>query len=411
MTKGKGNGEKKLNILQVHDHYRIAGGEDQVVRNEGELLREHGHNVYLYSRRNEEIPGMKVWEKVCLPFSAVFSLRTFYEVRKMIREKGIDLVHVHNTLPLISPSVFYAAFAAGVPVVMTVHNFRLLCPNGIFYRNGHVCQECVQKGLWCGIKYGCYRGSRVQTLICALSIKVHRMLGTYKKVHFICLTEFQKEKLLQLKQVDAEKVFVKPNFINWDGEIAAASERKNYVLYAGRLEENKGIKVLLRTYKELAKGNLDDKEKIPKLIICGDGSLKKQCERYVKKHHLENVSLTGEVPNETVKKLMAEAKGIVVPSLWYEGFPMNIAEAYGVRTPVIGSDSGNVGRLITDNVNGWKFETGNAKALAQVILDCDPQKCTFKLPEAVLWTGEGNYGKLIKIYERCMGNVRKAKEK
>lgn len=408
MDKGKYDGEKKLHILQVHDYYRIPGGEDQVVQNEGELLREHGHQVHLYSRRNEELSKMKFWEKACLPFATVFSLRTFREVRRMIREKKIDIVHVHNTLPLISPSVFYGALTAGVPVVMTVHNFRLLCPNGVFYRNGHVCEECVKKGLGCSIKYRCYRGSRAQTLMCVLSMKVHRMLGTYQKIHYICLTEFQKEKLLQAKLADSEKVSVKPNYVNENGEVVDVSKRKNYVLYAGRLEENKGVKVLLRAYRKLEEGNCLEEDKIPSLVICGEGSLKKQCEGYVRKHHLEKVSLAGGIPNESVRKMMAEAKGVIVPSLLYEGFPMNIAEAYHVKTPVIGSDSGNVGKLIIENVNGWKFETGNPKALAKAIMKCGRESCSFDMPEAEEWAGEGNYAKLMEIYGRCMEDVRKA---
>lgn len=411
MEKGKYDGGRKLNILQVHDYYKIPGGEDQVVQNEGELLKEHGHQVYLYSRRNEELSRMKFWEKICLPFTAVFSLRTFRKVRQMIREKEIDIVHVHNTLPLISPSVFYGALTAGVPVVMTVHNFRLLCPNGVFYRDGHVCEECVEKGLHCSVRYGCYRGSRAQTLVCALSMKVHRILGTYRRVHFICLTKFQKEKLLQAKQVDAQKVYVKPNYVNYKGKVVDASRRKNYVLYAGRLEENKGVKVLLRAYRGLAQGNYAERNQIPELIICGEGSLKKQCERYVKKHHLEKVSLPGSVPNDRMKEMMAEAKGIIVPSLLYEGFPMNIAEGYHVKTPVIGSDSGNVGNLIIENVNGWKFETGNPKALAKAILKCEQEICSFDLQEAEEWAEEGNYAKLMEIYGRCMEDVRKAQEK
>jgi len=408
MEKGKYGGGRKLNILQVHDYYRIPGGEEQVLENEGKLLREHGHRVYLYGRRNDELLKMKPWEKACLPFTTIFSLRTFREVRRMIREKKIDMVHVHNTLPLISPSVFYGAFSEGVPVVMTVHNFRLLCPNGVFYRNGHVCEACVKKGLYCSVKYACYRGSRIQTFLCALSIKIHRILRTYKKVYLICLTEFQKEKILKAGGVDPAKVFVKPNYVDYEGEDMQDPQRGNYLLYAGRLEENKGVKVMLRAYRELEKGNYLEKSQIPELVICGDGSMKKQCEGYIRKHHLKKVSLVGRIPNEHVKKMMAEAKGILVPSLLYEGFPMNIAEGYCVKTPVLGSDSGNVGKLIIENVNGWKFETGNPKALVKAILKCCKETCSFDMPEGKEWTKEGNYAGLMKIYGRCMEDVRKA---
>lgn len=401
---------KRLRILQVHNYYRISGGEEQVVKNEREMLKNHGHLVWFYARESEEISRMKIWEKACLPFASVFSMKTYKDVKRLIGENKIQLVHVHNTLPLISPSVFYAAWSCHVPVVMTVHNFRLLCPAGIFYRKGHICEECVEKGLLCSVKHGCYRDSRFQTLICAAGIKLHRMLGTYGKLYYICLTEFGKKKLLQLKEIDEKKVFVKANFMRMTEAVKDVSLRKNRIIYAGRLEENKGIKVLLKAHKKLANDNCLREKEVPGLIICGEGSLQEQCERYVKKHNLNKVTFAGKVDNALVREMMAEAKCVVVPTLLYEGFPMNVVEGYSVRTPVIGSDRGNVGGLIRNNVNGLKFEAGNADALAKAIMACEPENCSFDLPEAEEWTEEGNYRKLMEIYERCMKDVWKNKK-
>lgn len=417
--------ERKLKVLQVHNYYKIAGGEDQVVRNEKKLLEEYGHRVYRYSRHNRELEQMGMVRKLLLPFTTVFSLRTFREVKKIIRDKRIDIVHVHNTLPLISPSVFYAAFARKVPVVMTVHNFRLLCPGAAFYRAGKVCEECIAKsgkGLLCSLKYGCYRNSRLQTLVCVLSMQFHRMLGTYKRVHFICLTEFNKEKLLKWKQISDRQIFVKANYMNRNGEIVNATQREAYFLYAGRLEEEKGVKVLLEAfhilqerYRELATDNhFADRRKpdeVPGLIICGTGSLAAWCEAYIKERHLEHVTLKGGMPPEIVRKLMSRARGVIVPSLWYEGFPMTVAESYAVRTPVIASDLGNLKGLIEENVNGFKFEPGNASALAEAVEKCNPAKLSFDLSDGMEWTKQTNYQKLIKIYEACMGNVWKAEKK
>lgn len=401
---------KRLRILQVHNYYQISGGEEQVVKNEREMLKNHGHLVWFYARESEEISRMKIWEKACLPFASVFSMKTYKDVKRLIGENKIQLVHVHNTLPLISPSVFYAAWSCHVPVVMTVHNFRLLCPAGIFYRKGHICEECVEKGLLCSVKHGCYRDSRFQTLICAAGLKIHRMLGTYGKLYYICLTEFDKEKLLQLKQIDEKKVFVKANFMRVTEAAEDVPPRKNRIIYAGRLEENKGIKVLLKAYKKLADSNHLQEKEVPELIICGEGSLQEQCERYVKKHHLNRVTFAGKVDNALVREIMAEAKCVVVPTLLYEGFGMNVVEGYSVRTPVIGSDRGNVGDLIRNNVNGLKFEAGNADALAKAIMACETENCSFDLPEAEEWTEEGNYRKLMEIYERCMKDVWKNKK-
>ena len=213
-----GDNMKKQNILIVHNYYQIPGGEDTVVANEKKMLKEHGHKVVMYSRNNSELKRMLKLQKLMLPFTTVFNPRTYREVKRLIREEHIDIVHVHNTLNLISPSVYYAAIVMKVPVVQTIHNFRLLCPGATFYRDGHICEDCVKKGLGCAVKYSCYRRSKIQTLACVISTKVHRITGIYGKINYICLTEFNKEKLLQLNRpgkkqiIDPQKVYIKPNF-------------------------------------------------------------------------------------------------------------------------------------------------------------------------------------------------------
>lgn len=406
MNKRNEGKRDKLHILQVHDYYKISGGEDRVVESEGELLKEHGHKVWLYARKNEELSRMNLWKKLCLPFTTVFSLKTYRDVKRLIREKKIDLVHVHNTLPLVSPSVFYAAFASGVPAVMSVHNFRLLCPGALFYRNGKVCEECVERGLLRSVKYGCYRGSRLQTLLCVISMKIHKTAGTYKRIYYICLTEFNKEKLLHLKGIRPERVFVKSNFSGDGKEKVSLKEREDYFLYGGRLEEEKGVKVLLKAFRKLADENL---------VICGEGSLHGWCEDYIKKHSMKNVTLKGSVSGKEMKEYMGRAKAVIVPSLLYEGFPMVMAEAYSAKTPVIGSDKGNVGRLLEESGFGWKFETGNADSLAEAVKRCREGQTDFngdgKRTDIEEWSGEGNYKRLVQIYRRCIRDVRKTKEK
>lgn len=137
---------KQPAVLLVHDYYQVPGGEDVVVANEKHLLETHGHAAALYARRNEEISRMRTLEKIRSALGMFFSIRTYREVRRSIRENRISLVHVHNTLPLIGPAVYYAALREGVPVVQTVHNFRLLCPNALFYRDGHICEDCTKRG-------------------------------------------------------------------------------------------------------------------------------------------------------------------------------------------------------------------------------------------------------------------------
>lgn len=210
-------GNKKT-VLIVHNYYQIPGGEDTVVANEKRLLEEHGHRVYLYTRNNSEINQLSWLRKLCLPFTTIYNPRTARDIRRIIQKEGIDIVHVHNTLNLISPAVYYAAVRCGVPVVQTMHNFRLLCPGATFYRDGHICEDCLHHGLLCAVRHGCYRGSRLQTLICVISSWLHRATGIYGRINYICLTEFNRDKLLSINEargkqmISPDHVFIKPNF-------------------------------------------------------------------------------------------------------------------------------------------------------------------------------------------------------
>ena len=165
--------DRKQKVLIVHNYYQIPGGEDTVVANEKKMLEDHGHEVVLYTRHNSELKTLSKLQKILLPISTVFNFQTYREVKKIIKEQKIEIVHVHNTLNLVSPSVYYAAFACHVPVVQTVHNFRLLCPGATFFRDGHVCEDCLSNGMVCAVKHKCYRGSTVQTLACVLSTWFH----------------------------------------------------------------------------------------------------------------------------------------------------------------------------------------------------------------------------------------------
>jgi glycosyltransferase involved in cell wall biosynthesis len=196
-----------MRVLIVHNYYQISGGEDTVVAGEKHMLEEHGHEVILYSRSNAELKSMSMCQKLLLPFITVFNFRTYRSVKKLIKDRHIEIVHVHNTLSLISPAVYYAARACNVPIVQTIHNFRLLCPGAAFYRNGHICEDCVNHGLWCAVKHRCYRNSSLQTMLCTISTKVHRITGIYKHINYICLTNFNKDKLLKLKQISKDRVF------------------------------------------------------------------------------------------------------------------------------------------------------------------------------------------------------------
>lgn len=383
---------KKEKVLIVHNYYQIPGGEDTVVENEKRLLEENGHEVVLYTRHNSELKTMSKFQKLLLPFSTIFNLRTYREVRKLISEKKIDVIHVHNTLNLISPSVYYAGFSKKIPVVQTVHNFRFLCPGATFFRDGHICEECLDNGLKCAIKYKCYRNSRIQTFACVISTKIHRALRIYGKLNYICLTEFNKDKLLNLKQIKEENIYVKPNYVKISAGSTINHNRKHQIVYAGRLDKLKGVEFLLEAWNELKNSDL-------KLIICGTGPLEDWCKEYIADHKLNNVEMRGFVSNYDVKKILSESEALILPTQWYEGFPMTILEAFSVGTPVLGSDMGNVGKLIRKDVNGRLFSPTDKSQLLDSL-----QKFNIDYDEVFEYfrqnySAYSNYETLKKIYE------------
>lgn len=384
----------KENVLIVHNYYQIPGGEDTVVENEKKMLEENGHKVVLYTRHNSELNSISKMKKLTLPLSTVFNLRTYREVKKLILKEKIDVVHVHNTLNMVSPSAYYAAFVSKIPVVQTIHNFRLICPGATFFRDGKVCEDCLEQGLLCAVKHKCYRGSRVQTLACVISNLFHRLIGTYKKLNYICLTEFNRDKILCLKQIKEDRVYVKPNFVQSEEQIVSYQERKNQMIYVGRLEEIKGVEVLLKAWKVLG----DD---APELLVCGKGPLEAWCKNYIEQNQLLKVKMLGFVPNNQVRELIGKAKALILPTQVYEGFPMTIAEAYACGTPVIGSKLGNTGSLIEEGKSGWKFQHTSENALANAVLTA--MNCTSGIDRSYInkYSKEANYEQLRRIYEKC----------
>lgn len=381
---------KKQNILIVHNYYQIPGGEDTVVANEKKLLEEHGHKVILYSRNNIELNQISKLQKMILPVTTVFNPRTYKEIKKLIEKENIEIVHVHNTLNLISPAVYYAARTMNVPVVQTIHNFRLLCPGATFYRDGHICEDCVEHGLKCAIKHGCYRRSKIQTLACVINTWFHRMTGIYGKINYICLTEFNKRKLLKFKQIKPEKVFVKPNFVESEGSFIQEEDRADQFVFAGRLEKLKGMDILFEAWKRMG-------DTAPKLVVCGTGPMENWCKDFVEQHRV-NIELRGFVPNTEVRKIIANSKALVLPTQCYEGFPMSMVEAFSVGTPVICSNLGNAGSIVEEGVTGCKFRFDSAEDIINAVRRCDGM-CESTMREFNnKYSGIKNYEMMKRIY-------------
>ena len=389
--------KEKYKVLIVHNYYQIPGGEDTVIANEKKMLENHGHEVILYSRNNSEIKELRRVQKLLLPFTMIFNFRTYKDIRSIIKEKSVDIIHVHNTLNLVSPAVYYVARTCKVPVIQTIHNFRLLCPGATFYRNGHICEDCVTHGIGCAVKHRCYRGSKLQTLACVISTKFHRMTGIYGKINYICLTEFNKEKLLQLKQIPSKNIFVKPNFVVSTGSIIPKNQRQNQFVFVGRLDALKGVDILLEAWKRMG-------TEAPKLLICGTGPMEEWCKSYIAENILISVTMKGFVPNTEVREIIANSKALVLPTQWYEGFPMSIAEAFAVGTPVVCSDLGNAGSLVSEGITGAKFTADSPKELVRAVnrlLDYeDIYQSTYGTYKRLYSEGK-NYECLMEVYQKA----------
>ena len=323
-------------VLVVHNEYQIRGGEDTVVDNEVALLRAHGHEVIEYRRSNTEYKNAGKLGYLKVAKNAVFNRQVYREILDTIHQQHIDIVHVHNTLSVISPAVYYAAKIAGIPVVQTIHNFRFFCINALMYRDGKPCELCAKGALKPGIQHKCYHDSTLQSMLCAYTLWHHRRKGIYSYPKYIALTDFGKEKFCQAMKdyVKSEQVTVLPNFVA-DYQLEK-KEAGDYFICVSRLDITKGVKLLVEKWPE-------DQSK--QLLICGDGPLKEELETYIQKTG-KNIKLLGQVDHDKVLAYIKGAKALIFPSLLYEGFPMTIAEAAMLGTPVIANDIGNGAALV-----------------------------------------------------------------
>ena len=387
----------KEKVLLVHNFYQIGGGEHTVYENEKRMLCENGHAVVCYTRDNSELKS-SAFKKLLLPFTTVFSPRTYFEVKRLIKTENIELVHCHNTFPLISPAVYYAALHCKVPVVQTVHNFRFLCPNGLFYRGGNICEECLKSGLLTAVKHGCYRNSRVQTAVVVLMLKVHRALGTYGKINYVFLTQFNREKFRALPGFSEDRAFVKPNFEYIDLQPAAPEEiDHNKYVFVGRLDGYKGVGFLLEAWKR-AGGK--------QLYIYGDGELAPAVKAAVKEN--PNIHFMGFQPVQKVWQELRTCEAMVLCSELYESFGLTVLESFAAGAPVVCSDIGNPGNIVCKAEGGLLYETHNLEDFLDKLekISQNREKYSKNALKAYeeIYTPKANYEQLKKIYEEVTKN-------
>ena len=392
--------KEAVKVLVAHNYYQQGGGEDATCEQECQLLERYGHEVVFYKRSNKELEDYTRWQRLRLSADTIWNERSRGEFRALLERERPDVVHAHNTFVVLSPSIFAACEDLGIPVVQTVQNYRLFCPAATFFRDGKICEECLEHGLLRSVQHGCYHGSRGATAVVALMIATNRRRKTWpaKVGRIIAVTHFSRRKMVQAG-LPADQVVVKPNFVYPDP--GDGSGPRQYALFVGRLSPEKRVATLLNAWSKL-------REAIP-LKIAGDGPDRAALERQAHESHLQNVEFLGRLPRSTTIEMIQGARFLVFPSEWYEGFPVTICEAFACGTPVICSRLGAMEEVVSDGETGFHFEPGAADQLA------DRASWAWNHPDEMRrmgrrarhefeskYTAESNYPMLMSIYESVM---------
>lgn len=388
-----------MKLLIAHNRYRNPGGEDEVFSREVELLRSAGQDVVEYTRHNNEISELGILSSVKLGMRTLWAWDSAKELRSLLRKERPQLAHFHNTFPLISPAAYYACKEAGIPVVQSLHNTRIVCPASTNYREGRVCEDCSGISVpWPAIVHACYHNSHSQTIVVAGMVALHRMLGTWREQvdAYIVFTDFFRRKFIAAG-FPADKIFLKPHFLGSDPGMKR--EPGSYALFLGRLAPEKGVPTLLRAW-----ANLKD---VP-LRIRGNGPLEKEVHKFL----LHNASV-GTLPYLSRTEcfdLIKGAKFLVWPSEgYYETFGLVVMEAFACGTPVIASRSGAMQEMVEHGRTGLHFESGDSDDLAAKVewawahpKEMEEMGRAGRAEYMSKYTAETNYEALMRIYREAM---------
>jgi glycosyltransferase involved in cell wall biosynthesis len=382
-----------MRILIAHNAYQHSGGEDAVVDAEIALLRSYGHDVEIYRRHNDEINTMS---RPAAAMSAIWSRRAADELEQLCDSFAPDVIHAHNTFPLISSSILWMANRRGIPIVQTLHNFRLLCPQATFLRAGKVCEDCLGKVPWRGVVRKCYRESTVQTAVAASMLTAHRMIGTYRDrvTTYVVLSQFCRDKFIE-GGLPSSRIRVKPNFVV--SSTAPELSERHGGLYVGRLSTEKGMEVLIDAARTLEQASLQ---------VVGGGPLEAQIKAAFGSNYL------GYKPREQVDALMRKARYLVAPSTCYETFGLALVEAFACGTPVIASRHGAFAEIVAEGITGLMFTPGDAGDLAKKIAwaEAHPEEMqrmgqAARMEYEQKYTPQRNYEMLVDIYEDAIRTV------
>jgi len=348
-----------LKILLIHNFFQQYGGQDSVASTEIERLAAKGHKVIPFTRHNNELHSIGWAEKFAFPVNTIFSTQTQRELLQIISSEKPDVAFIHNVFPLLSPSVYHTLFAAGVPSVQCVHDFRFLCPNGLFYVDGQCCERCKGGNYVHAVIHKCFRESRLYSAVYAMSLGVNRFAGMLDRIDgFLCLNPFYAEKLADAG-VPRRKLFIRPNSLDmtsilpdsWDGA-------RDYAVYAGRLSPEKGLLTLLDAFARL---------KPFRLKIMGTGPIDEELRRRIKELSLENVELLGFCEGEAKWQVLRGALFGIIPSEWYENFPVVALELFAAGKPIIASRIGGLPSIVSDGEDGLLFKAGDSSDLTEKV--------------------------------------------
>lgn len=397
-----------MKILLAHNYYssEVPSGENQVLIAEKALLLKNGNRVDEFSRNNDEIKNSGIKGQLLGALSTPWNPNMARAIRAKVENTRPDVVHVHNTFPLLSPAIYHAVGKRAARV-LTLHNYRLFCPAAIPMRNGKVCTKCLDKRSPIpSMIHSCYRDSRVATLPLAINVGLHRALGTWTKQvdAFICLSEFQRELMIE-SGLPREKVHVKPNFYPGNPKVVAWAERQPYVIFAGRLTAEKGVINLLRAWQAWGAS-------APELRLVGDGDLRTQLE--VMATGLP-VRFLGQLGAQEAQAQIANAQLQILPSEWFEGFPMVVREAFAFGTPAAVSEIGPLPSIVEHDKSGVVFQPANPQSLLHEVRTAwETPGLLERLGQGARaefeskYTEEANYATLVGIYQQAIAVSRNA---
>jgi glycosyltransferase involved in cell wall biosynthesis len=388
-----------MRIGIFHNHYRWRGGEDAVVALEAELLRKAGCDVRLFTVDNRTASLDSPAGRLRAGLRARGSRAMARRVRSFVADHPIDVAHVHNFFPLLTPEIHEALHARGIPIVQTLHNYRLFCANGAFLRDGRPCEDCVAAGPWNAVRHGCYRGSRVQTAVWAEATARERRRRTFERcvTLFVAGSEFARRKL-EAAGLDPAKLVVKPNPVADPGEPRYGGRG---ALYVGRLSPEKGPRLLLEAWRELGGAPLE---------LVGSGP--QAAELSALAADIPGVRMSGQLPPEGVRERLRQALFLVAPSICYENFPLAVAEAMAAGKAAVASQPTAMAELVEPGRTGLLFATGDARSLAGACREllADPARAEAMGREARQryedeLSPARSLERLLALYERAMASA------